>query len=70
MRTLRKMMYAYDIDNEQESTNTIEEFKAQSIEKGYTVIKSKVDYKTKKDRKTGEIIEENWATEITLAYDV
>ena len=30
----------------------------------------KVDYKTKKDRKTGEIVDEKWIVEITVGYDV
>ena len=69
MKVLRKMMYQYDIDNEAESTDTVQAFKDKQLEEGYTVLKSKIDYKTKKDRKTGEIIEENWLTEVTLGYN-
>lgn len=70
MKTLRKATYQYDIDNEAESADTIQKFKDEQNEKGYTVLKSKVDYKVKKDRKTGDIIDENWLTEITLGYEV
>lgn len=70
MKILRKVTYQYDIDNEAESTDTIQKFKDEQLEKHYTVLKSKVDYKVKKDRKTGEIVDENWLTEVTLGYDV
>lgn len=68
MKELTKVTYTYNIDNELESENTINEYKANALKEGYTVQKSKVDYKVKKDRKTGDIIDENWLTEITLAY--
>lgn len=70
MRTLRKVTYEYDISSEEESTATIEEYKANAIEKGFMVTNSKVDYKVKKDRKTGEIVDENWVTKVTVTYDV
>lgn len=70
MKQLKKMTYVYDIDNEEESARTIEEFKEKQLTEGYTVTKSKVDYKVKKDRKSGEITEEKWLTEITIAYEV
>ena len=70
MRTLRKVTYEYDISSEEESTATIEEYKTNALEKGYMVTNSKVDYKVKKDRKTGEIVDENWVTKVTVAYAV
>ena len=70
MRTLRKVTYEYDISSEEESTATIEEYKANALEKGYMVTNSKVDYKVKKDRKTGDIVDENWVTKVTITYDI
>ncbi len=70
MRTLRKVTYEYDISSEEESTATIEEYKTNALEKGYMVTNSKVDYKVKKDRKTGDIVDENWVTKVTVAYNV
>ena len=70
MTQLIKTTYVYNADSEQESTNLIEKYKNEQLEKGYMVTKSKVDYKCKKDRKTGEIIEEKWVVEITIAYEV
>ena len=70
MRTLRKVTYEYDISSEEESTATIEEYKTSALEKGFMVTNSKVDYKVKKDRKTGEIVDENWVTKVTVTYDV
>ena len=49
--------------------DTIQKFKDEQLEKGYTVLKHKTDYKVKKDRKTGEIVDENWLTEITIGYE-
>ena len=37
---------------------------------GYTLLKYKNDYKSKKDRKTGEIVDEWWIVEITKGYEV
>lgn len=70
MKKLKKMTYEYDIDNEEESARTIEDFKSRQLTEGFMVVKSKVDYKAKKDRKTGEILEEKWNTLITVAYEV
>lgn len=70
MKRLIKQTFVYDIDDENEAAATVEEFKNEQLEKGYTVLKSKIDYKAKKDRKTGEIVDENWKTEITIAYEV
>lgn len=70
MRTLRKVTYEYDITSEEESTATIEEYKTNALEKGYMVTNSKVDYKVKKDRKTGDIVDENWVTKVTITYDI
>ena len=70
MTQLIKSTFVYNADSEQESTNLIEKYKEEQLEKGYTVTKSKVDYKVKKDRKTGEIVDENWLTEVTIAYTI
>lgn len=70
MKRLIKQTFVYDIDDENEAAATVEEFKNEQLEKGYTVLKSKIDYKVKKDRKTGEIVDENWKTEVTIAYEV
>lgn len=70
MTQLIKSTFVYNADSEQESTNLIEKYKNEQLEKGYTVTKSKVDYKVKKDRKSGEIVDENWLTEVTIAYEV
>lgn len=70
MTQLFKTTYSYNADSEQESTDLIEKYKNEQLENGYMVTKSKVDYKAKKDRKSGEIISENWLTEITIAYEV
>lgn len=35
---------------------------------GYTVVNDKTVYKMKKDRKTGEVLEEKWVATITVSY--
>ena len=70
MTQMIKTTYVYNADSEQASADLIEKYKDEQIEKGYVVTNSKVDYKSKKDRKTGEIIEEKWVTSITISYEV
>lgn len=70
MKKLIKQTFIYNIDNEAEAADTVEHFKNNQNVEGYTVARSKIDYKTKKDRKTGEIVEEKWITEVTVTYEV
>lgn len=68
MKKLTKITKTYDVDNEKEATETVEECKQKQYDEGYTVLKTKVDYKPKKDRKTGEIVDEKWVVELTVSY--
>lgn len=70
MKKISKTTFVYNVDNEEESTALVQSYKDEQLTKGYTVLKYKIDYKQKKDRKTGEIIDENWLTEITISYDI
>jgi len=56
-------------DTENEANSVIDEWKAKAAQGGFTVTKTKIDYKTKKDRKTGDILDEWWMVEVTLVYD-
>ena len=49
---------------------TEETYKANQASEAYTLLKYKNDYKSKKDRKTGEIVDEWWIVEITKGYEV
>ena len=69
-KMMTKKTEVYLVDNEEEATETIEWYKNRAASEGYTVTKTKVDYKPKKDRKTREIIEEVWMVEVTVAYDI
>jgi len=69
-KMMTKKTEVYLVDNEEEATETIEWYKNRATSEGYTVTKTKVDYKPKKDRKTKEIIEEVWMVEVTVAYDI
>lgn len=65
-----KQVHGFEADTEKEAESIVETYKTNAIKEGYTVTKTKVDYKSKKDRKTGEITDEWYNVEVTLAYDV
>lgn len=46
----------------------VEDYKAKQDEEGYTVVKSNVDYKVKKDKKSGDVLEEKWIVTVTVSY--
>ena len=64
-----KEIITHEADTEAEADGLVEDFKARALQEGFTVTKTKVDYKTKKDRKTGEITEEWYNVEVTYVYD-
>lgn len=64
-----KHTICHEADTETEANSIIDNFKDRADREGYTVTKTKVDYKTKKDRKTGEITEEWYNVEVTYVYD-
>ena len=65
-----KQSHSFKADTEKEAESIVEGYKENAFKEGYTVSKTKVDYKSKKDRKTGEIAEEWWNVEVTLSYEV
>ena len=67
---MTKKSEVYRVDSEEEAAATVEDYKSRAVTEGFTVTKTKVDYKTKKDRKTGDIIDEWWMVEVTVSYDV
>ena len=70
MKQLMKETLTFKIDSEEEAMQTVENFKANLTAEGYTRLKYKNVYKSKKDRKTGEIVDEWWIVEITKGYEV
>ena len=69
---MTKKTETFRVDSEEEATEIIEDYKSRSIVGGYTVAKTKVDYKTRKARSgenKGQIEEEWWMVEITVTYD-
>lgn len=66
----RRKTESFYADSEKEATLKVEEYKENALTEGYTVLKTKIDYKSKKDRKTGEIVEEYWIVEITISYEI
>lgn len=67
---MTKRTEVYRVDTEAEATNLVEDYKNRAMREGFTVIKTKVDYKSKKDRKTGELTDEWWMVEVTIAYEL
>lgn len=65
-----KETISHEADTETEANSIIDDFKSRAISEGFTVTKTKVDYKTKKDRKTGEIVDEWYNVEVTFTYDL
>lgn len=56
-------------DTENEANSVVEDWKARAVREGFTITKTKVDYKTKKN-KTGEITDEWWMVEVTISYEI
>lgn len=69
-RQVKSETVEFVIDNEQEATDIIEEYKVNQAVDGYTLTKYNTTYKSKKDRKTGEIINEYWITSIKKEYEI
>jgi len=68
--TMTKKTEVYRVDTEEEAATIVDEYKARAVRDGFTVSKTKVDYKSKKDRKTGEITDEWWMVEVTISYEI
>lgn len=60
----------FKVSSEQRAMEIIEEHKNAQSAEGYTLIKYNTTYKSKKDRKTGEIIDEYWLVSVTKEYEV
>ena len=56
----------YRAESENECAKIIEAVKAEGREKGYSVIKEKKEYKTKKSK--GVVIADGWLLQLTLSY--
>ena len=69
-RMMTKKTEVYRVDTEEEAANLVEDYKAKAASEGATVSKTKVDYKSKKDRKTGDIVDEWWMVEVTISYEI
>lgn len=65
---LTKQTWVYDSSSEGEAYGIIEDYKSKQNEEGYTVLKSNVDYKIKKDKKSGEVLEEKWIVTVIVSY--
>jgi len=70
MRQIKTIIITYVLDSEQEALDTIEECKEKQHSEDYTLTKYKTEYKCKKDRKTGDLIDERWNATVTKEYEV
>ena len=70
MKQLKTETLIFKVDSEQLAMDTIEKYKNDQVADGYTLTKYNTTYKSKKDRKTGEIIDEYWLVSVTKEYEV
>lgn len=70
MKQLKTETLTFKVDSEQEAITLIEECKEKQNTENYTLNKYNTVYKSKKDRKTGEILEEYWLVSTTKEYEV
>lgn len=68
MKELKTETLTFKVDSEQLAMDTIEEYKSKQLQEGYTLTKYNTVYKCKKDRKSGEIIDEFWLVTVTKEY--
>lgn len=54
------------VNSEDLAKSTIEAYRQDAVEKGYTIKKAGYEYKTKKAK--GEIIDEKWVVSITQVF--
>ena len=69
-KQLKTETLVFKVDSEQLAMDTIEEYKNNQAADGYVLTKYNTTYKSKKDRKTGEIILEYWLVSVTKEYEV
>lgn len=69
-KQLKTETLVFKVDSEQLAMETIEKYKNNQSVDGYTLTKYNTTYKSKKDRKTHEIIDEFWLVSVTKEYEV
>ena len=70
MKQLKTETLIFKVDSEQLAMDTIEQYKDNQATEAYTLTKYNTTYKSKKDRKTGEIVDEYWLVSVTKEYEV
>lgn len=65
---LTKQTWEYESASESEADSIIEDYKKKQNTEGFTVTNCGSKYKVKKDKKTGDIIDEKWITTVTVGY--
>lgn len=70
MKQLKTETLIFKVDSEQLAMETIEQYKDEQIIGHYTLTKYNTTYKSKKNRKTGEIEDEYWLVSVTKEYEV
>lgn len=70
MKQTKTETITFKVDSEQLAADIIDEYKVNQKKEDYTLTKYNTKYKCKKDRKTGEIVDEYWLTTVTKEYEV
>lgn len=69
-KQLKTETLVFKVNSEQRAIEIVEEYKNNQMTDGYTLTKYNTTYKSKKDRKTHEIVEEYWLVSVTKEYEV
>lgn len=70
MEQLKTEQLTFKVNSEQRAMEIIEQHKDNQLSENYTLTKYNTTYKCKKDRKTGEIIDEYWLVVVQKEYPV
>jgi len=70
MEQLKTEQLTFKVASEQRAMEIIEQYKDNQLSENYTLTKYNTTYKCKKDRKTGEIIDEYWLVVVQKEYPV
>lgn len=70
MKQLKTETLVFKVDSEELAMSIIQEHKDNQDVNGYTLTKYNTVYKNKKDKKTGEIIDEFWLVTVSKEFEV
>lgn len=67
---ITKLSKTFKLYSEEDALARIREYKDNQMEGGYVLSSYKNDYKCKKDRKTGDIVDEYWLVTVNMKMEI